>query len=525
MLRRNEVSLSSKSWQPSHSEMGVFQDFNPFDPNFLGLRDQIFAMNNDQFRRLVLAGTSDNSSKAHDTSAPHNSALGSRHRSMTPRSVRGGASALFARPSNIDGTAQTRGKEYKSIAPKGSKLGAGYRDRTQDRHDDSADDKAKRIEALEKHLKDGEIEQDEFERVRDEITGGQVENTHLVKGLDWRLLERIKRGEDLNAPAKVTETQSAKSGDLDNAFDELERQEIKAIQKNESEKKGTLVPAPIAGKKRTRDEILAELKASRKKVAEANAAPQLGSKFRKIGDKDQSKQSNGTTSTESKSKRHETIAEPEPTTNLVPLDHDVVVPKNLQPPPDEESDDDIYADLGDEYNPLGGLSDSDEEDATTQTDQKVKSPETAKQPRTYFDDASTSVLSKIVNPLQDPTVLAALAQRSQETQSQAAEKSALPLSEEARLKRRAEMLAAQDRDLEDMDLGFGSSRFDDAEEMAMEGSNIKLLEWKGGNRDGYESGEGDAGSKKGKKARKPKKWKGNKNSMEDVMRVIEGRKT
>jgi RED-like protein len=493
-----------------------------------------FAMNNDQFRRLVLAGESENGSKMQkrqDTSAPQSLSLGSKNRSIA-RTDRGAASNLFARPPSISKAERKSGKQFKSVAPKGSKLGAGYHDRTQGRQEDIADGKARRIEELEKSLKEGKIERDEFERIRDEITGGQVENTHLVKGLDWKLLERIRRGEDLDAPSKVNDTQSAQLGDIDDEFETLEKHEVKAIQKTETEKKGTLVPAPIAGKKRTRDEILAELKASRKRATEGTAAPQLGSKFRKIGDKEQSVRSTQAAAVKPKSKRGEIRQEPEPTANSVPLDHGVVVPTNQaksQLSPDEESEDDIYADIGDEYNPLGAASDSDEEDTTTQTEQKPKSSEkentTQAQPRAYFDDASTSVLSKMVNPLQDPAVLAALAQRSQEAQSQTAEKSDIPINEdEARLKKRAEMLATRDRDLEDMDLGFGSSRFDDAEEMAMEGSKVKLSEWKGGNHDERDGDEGDAGGKKGKKTRKPKKRKGDKNSMADVMRVIEGRK-
>jgi RED-like protein N-terminal region len=481
-------------------------------------------MNNEQFRRLVLANGSQNASSDQNSSATatnRSGALGSRNKSsipMTPRNIKGTGPMPFAQQLAANHAAQRPSKQFKSIAPRGSKLVDGYRDRTQERIDEDEDDKARRIKALEESLKKGEIEQDVFDKIRDEITGGEVENTHLVKGLDWKLLARIKRGEDISQGGEGGE-KAPKGGDIDDEFETLEQQEVKAMQKKEKEKKGSLAAAPVAGKKRTRDEILAELKASRKKATET-AAPQLGLKFRKIGET--MKKPTESQKSKLKDTSISTKMEAEPTPKLIPLDHDVVVPKQQEP--EEESDDDIYADVGDEYNPLGDMEDEESGvKAEQKPDQITKTQSTEMQPppRKLFDDASTSVLGSLTTAKDDAALIAAI-QRSKET-STTQNQDTEPVDEnETRLRKRAAELAGQDRDMDDIDMGFGSSRFDDAEEMAMEGTKVKLAEWKGGHNEEDEDEEGGAG-KKGRK-RKPKKRKGDKNSMADVMRVIEGRK-
>ena len=86
------------------------------------------------------------------------------------------------------------------------------------------------------------------------------------------------------------------------------------------------------------------------------------------------------------------------------------------------------------------------------------------------------------------------------------------------LARRKEMLQAHDRDNEDLDLGFGSSRFEDQEEG--EESSFKFSKW-------TDNGDGQGGKDHGDKSKRkrgPKKKKGDKNNMADVMKVIAGRK-
>ena len=79
------------------------------------------------------------------------------------------------------------------------------------------------------------------------------------------------------------------------------------------------------------------------------------------------------------------------------------------------------------------------------------------------------------------------------------------------------MLEAHDRDADDMDLGFGSSRFGDEEDG--EGKKVKLSVW------GKETGdEGRSGEGKVPRKRGPKKRKGDANSAADVLKVMERRK-
>jgi hypothetical protein len=99
-----------------------------------------------------------------------------------------------------------------------------------------------------------------------------------------------------------------------------------------------------------------------------------------------------------------------------------------------------------------------------------------------------------------------------------------PSTKEARLKRRAAELAASDRDMEDMDLGFGESRFDDADEMEREGEKVKFSEWKGLGAGGADE-EGEDGSRDAKKRKRgPKKRKGDKNNPDDIFQAMERQK-
>jgi hypothetical protein len=484
---------------------------------------------------------------------------------MTPRTVKGSSGGIdFARQlAERDGT-QASARKFRSAAPKGSRLASGYRDRTGDRVDEDEDDKAQRIKALEEQMKLGQIDRETFEKIRDEVTGGDVRNTHLVKGLDWKLLDRIKKGEDVLTEKKEGEEDAE---DLDDEFEELEKKEVVAVQKDEREKKGEMAPPPpVAGVKRTRDQILAELKASRKRAAEeVTAQQQLGTKFRKIGVKKESSRieidERGrevliVTDADGHEKRKVRKGRPDEATaqsTLLMPDKDAK-PLGMEVPdipqaPAEESDDDIYADIGDDYDPLANIGESsssdDEVEAPPKMPEKPKdilegeqTPEsdpdeqkTAKAPnastalpRNYFNDdpSSLSILANAVNPLQDPAYLAALFQKSKDKAASNDTSSSMTAdTDEDRLKRRAAMLSAKDRDMDDVDMGFGSSRFDDADEMAMDGSRVKLSEWGGGGDD--EAGQKKGGDK-GPRKRGPKKRKGDKNSVADVLGAMERRK-
>jgi hypothetical protein len=97
-----------------------------------------------------------------------------------------------------------------------------------------------------------------------------------------------------------------------------------------------------------------------------------------------------------------------------------------------------------------------------------------------------------------------------------------PSTKEARLKKRAAELAASDRDMEDMDLGFGASRFDDADDMEREGEKVKFSQWKGLGAEDEDDG-GESGGRDAKKQRKrgPKKKLGDKNKAEDVLNIMQ----
>ncbi|KAK5013476.1 hypothetical protein LTR39_003629 [Cryomyces antarcticus] len=509
-------------------------------------------MNNQQFRNLVSNTPLRPRDGTNDTPNPSATprALGSRSRAsmpMTPRTVRGSDGNSFARQlAERNASSQPPRRFRSSAAPKGTKLAAGYRDRTLERVEAEQDGKAARIKALEEQMKLGQIDNQTFEQLRDQITGGDISATHLVKGLDRQLLERVRRGEDVLEPeAKKTEEGAMEpKPDVDDEFEKLEEKEVAPMVREKAVKRGDMAPPPpVAGTKRTRDAILAELKASRRAAAEAKAAaqPTLGPKFRKMG---------------------------------------MEVPDLPSAPSLMDEDDDIFEGVGHAYNPLGNTGDEDDSSSEKEDDEVQKvgktevdvsepqngsaasqpsalsspasttEPEPAPTPtvpppafaavsepprtttRNYFGDAdsSTATAETAVAPVIDPTFLAALkragkmdALQSADVEGEDGEPDVNAVVEAERLKRRATMLASADRDMDDMDLGFGSSRFGD-EEDAEGGPRIKLSKWKGtvgddDDEDGKGPGKGGAKRKRGSKKRK-----GDKDSAADVLRVMEARK-
>lgn len=432
------------------------------------------------------------------------------------------------------------------------------------------------MKALEDLVKLGQMERATFEALRDEIVGGDVKDVHLVKGLDWKLLERVRKGEDVLSDAakspqaaavptaEIPSTASAE--DVDEELEKMGELEYQAKEKQATMKKGEMAPPPpIAGKKRTRDEILKELKASRQAAADkAQEArqPALGPKFRKVGDQKANSRierdekgrevlitvdADGNVKRKVKRTQTETVKDANgllmPDKDIKPLGLDVTVP-STPAVPEEPDDGDIFADVEGDYDPLAGELDNDEisdesdaEDkpsskanktsterpptATTTTTPLPKQP--AAGPRNYFNDPSPSTTNLSSDPtpsgLQDPTILAALKKAS--TLDPFSEGDKTFSEEQAKLARRKKMLEAHDRDAEDMDMGFGSSRFEDEADDAGEGKKVKLSVW-GGDKGGE---KGDRGEGKEKRKRGPKKGrKGDKDSVKDVMNVMERRK-
>ncbi|KAF7588737.1 hypothetical protein BBP40_005263 [Aspergillus hancockii] len=528
-------------------------------------------MNNDQFRRLILDNSSSKSPQQTKAStsqdAAHSSggatpALGSRMRSSIPMTPRTVTNPDFARQlADYRRSGEPPSKRFRSsAAPKGTKLPTGYQDRAaqlRTTSEDSENDLEKRVKALEEMVKLGQIEQGTFEKLCAELgVGGDLGSTHMVKGLDWELLKRVRAGEDVE---RVTQQEVV--GDVDEEFEKLEGGEDGGAlpsgprEKKEKKKKGVL-----AGKM-SRDEILRQLRASRAAAAEAAAAElALGSKFKRIGGESKAEKKrwveqdeNGRrkeilqiTDAQGKTKRKvrwldkpgETSAALAPgllvpDKDAKPLGMEVpaeVAAKAAAAMPSEDENDDIFAGVGADYNPLGDVgsdessSDSDEDgevgekparatEVEVPKEEQKPSGEAPAKPRNYFSTSTTDETAETdrSNPLtSDPTLLAALKRA-------AALRRTSPSAEEGdgegeegvnaeTLQRRKKFLEEARRqeqlDAMDMDFGFGSSRVEDDED-----EEVVLEEY---------------GSKKRKRG--PKKKKGDKDSVSDVMRVLEGRK-
>jgi len=191
-------------------------------------------------------------------------------------------------------------KKARTSAPKGSKLAQGYVDRAKTRQEqEEEDERAARLAALEESFKKEEIDQATYDRLRSEIAGGDLSSTHLVKGLDFKLLERVRKGEDVfngesktekDEPEQAEEKQESElEEDADDILEKLESSEVKEKAKEKTQKKGQFAPTSLnPSQKRSRNQILAELKAARE-AAKAKEESALGSKFKKIGAKKSSR--------------------------------------------------------------------------------------------------------------------------------------------------------------------------------------------------------------------------------------------
>lgn len=255
-------------------------------------------MNNEDFRNLVLGSSSSQhlNNGTSNTKTP-GVPLGSSTKSgitMMPRSLRGkNKRSSFTQKSGTEQGSYQPSKKFKSHAVKGTKLAAGYRDRTAERNQSNPeqDEKEQRVQALEEEMKLGKIDKEAFEKLRNQIAGGDISSTHLVKGLDWKLLERVRAGEDVfGKKAKSGEEGGEKSTDEDQALEELEKAEVTPIIRETVEKKGEFaLPRVVAGTKRSRKEILAEMKAQRKAEEEAKAKRLL----KPIGEKESERYGSG----------------------------------------------------------------------------------------------------------------------------------------------------------------------------------------------------------------------------------------
>ncbi|KAI5466412.1 hypothetical protein BGZ63DRAFT_480904 [Mariannaea sp. PMI_226] len=539
-------------------------------------------MNNEQFRNLLLPKepskkTSQNgaSSSAAPTSAK-GSSLGSRQRAnipMTPRSV-GGSQADFARQLAERHNATQPQKRFKSFAPRGVKLASGYVDRSKEREEDAEDERAQQLKELEEALKNEEIDQETFEKRRFEIAGGDLSSTHLVKGLDFKLLARIKQGEDVYGDKQPkSEDGDEPEADVDDEFDQLEEQETHAIAKEKEKKKGALSTLSLApGKKRTRDQILAELKASRQ-AAKAQPESELGDRFRKIGAKQMpgsriERDSKGRevliiVDEDGHEKRKVRKVQPGnekgdgtthngllmPDKDAKPLGMDVPEQYKRKDEPEEEEDLDIFDGVGDDYDPLAGMNDSDSESEDDDEDKAKKGKDTQgsrtddetkdksmppppkpQVPHNYFKGSKTGLISEEQSKapsMSDPAIQAAIKRAAAlnpigKDRSGDDADDAEAEQKKAMEERRKKLLQGTDRDDEDLDMGFGTSRFEDEEDF--DDSRVKLSKWGGGGGGGDDDDDTQSRGGKSKRKRGSKKRKGDVNSAADVLRVMEQRK-
>lgn len=481
-------------------------------------------------------------------------------------------------------------KRFKSsAAPKGTKLPTGYQDRASQRQvqqeSGAGANIEERIAALEELVKQGQIDQATFEKLRAELgVGGDVKSTHMVKGLDWGLLRRVKAGEDVSKEPEEPEEpedqrekeeeqedapkEEEEEVDLDAEFERVTEEKgqeaaVPVAPKEKEKKKGTMAPPPVPmQQKKSRNELLQELKASRAAAAAQPAPPAesvLGSRFKKLSDSKPEKkrweerdengrrrevllitdaQGNTKRKTRWLDKPGESSGLLVPDKSAKPLGMEVpaeLASKTAAAPAEEDDDGDIFEGVGADYNPLADIgegddssSDSDEGEIGEAKAKKAAPTEPSAQPpteptppiqpskpRNYFATSTQDAAREAdeeqakANPLtRDPNLLAAFKRA-------AALRQASPSGEEAGSAGKdsghghrflEEMRRREAQDAEDMDMGFGGSRIGDEEEeepVALEG-------------------EGGRGGQKRKRG--PKKKKGDKENVSDVMRVLDGRK-
>ena len=512
-------------------------------------------MNNSQFRDLVKSDkTKSTSARNGGSSALVPRSLGSRARSsvpMTPRTVAGHSSSKDLARQVAEHTRQSNGepalKKFKSsAAPKGTRLAEGYQDRARLREGGYNEEtsREKKLNDLEKMLKEEKIDQATFTRLREQMgIGGDLRTTHLVKGLDFKLLGKMRRGEDVDTEPPHEEAEPGEPPpEVDDELDYVLDKDVEARQKDQTEAEPE--HPEVETQSISRDEILRRLKEGRNAIAVLASAPEvsLGDKFKKVaasekqGKKKYVETVNGRrrevliiTKKDGSTKRKTRWIDPECTSNNenaaplgmeVPAEFAAKQKALLEQQAIDDENDDIFVDVAD-YDPLQGLdSGSDDSDPGEVTKKKVESAPVAKEAggraRNYFsirDDAAPDE-AKFSSIKNNPNLMAALkraaalrkgeeeGQESQETESAPTD----PDQAERHKKFLARLKQQEREDNQDVDLGFGESRFGDDDE-------------DGPIYDGEEERD-----EKSKRKRGPRKRKGDKDSVADVMGVLEGRK-
>jgi hypothetical protein len=423
--------------------------------------------------------------------------------------------------------------------------------------------KEERLKRLEEMFKLQQIDEGMLETMRRELgVGGRVETSHLVKGLDWELLKRVRGGEDVLAtqdgePEEKEEMSGVEGAeDVDDQLDGVLSHEVQATKEDATSTSLSTTEEPHPETEvLSRDEILRRLKASRSAAAMPPPPPSaaLNDRFKKVGSDSKSEKKRFTevidgrrrevlltTDKEGKSKRKVRWLDPPGT--QVQVEAVVEKPKEvmgMEVPAEiaarqkaalelqmaeEEGDDDIFAGVGAEYDPLKDIgSDEDEDDkATAKEAHPVASPDSTQKPdnpRNYFGDTTEGQKDNSHPIANDPTILAALKRAAALRQAEAAsggqdndrdQNEDEEHDPERALKRKAfleKLKQQQADDARDLDMGFGESRFGDEED-----------------EDGPLYGSGDDKGHREKRKRAPKKRRGDKDNVKDVLGVLTGRK-
>ncbi|KAF8250769.1 hypothetical protein K440DRAFT_653562 [Wilcoxina mikolae CBS 423.85] len=492
-------------------------------------------MNNAQFRKLLETPRVDQPSSSTNNASSTMPALGSKMRSsipMTPRSLTTGNND-FARQLAAHRASQQPIKKFRSsAAPKGTKFAEGYTDRAaalREAEGSIEDERVRRLEALEQLAKEGHIDREEYVK-QTKLLGGDVKSTHLVKGLDFALLQRVRRGENVmeeDSEKKEDQEPETPEEDLEEKLEKALEEEVVTVEKRKEKKRGELAPKP-----QTRAEILAELKRSRQAAKEA-AQPSLGSKFKKIGERKEriEETEDGVkvkhfVGADGKVKRKVKRSDKERQARAEGSPPRETRVMGMMPPPlpgvqvqqEEDEDGDIFAGAA-EYDPLAALGDDDNDSESTDTEppkrQKQEGPQPGAEvepneampppPRpmvNYFNESTADSDSDTYKPpasasdllSSNPELAAALQKASKLAPIHTKE-------EEERERRRKALMEAHERDSYDIDMGFGgSTNFgDDDEDEGLEKKEAGKKRKRGG------------GSKK----------KGDKNSADVVGKIVE----
>ncbi|KAK6348608.1 hypothetical protein TWF718_006397 [Orbilia javanica] len=325
--------------------------------------------------------------------------------------------------------------------------------------------------------------------------GGDAGSTHLVKGLDFKLLERARKGEDVLA-GKDQDEEAQDEEDIEDELDQALEKKVESVKRQRKDEKDDDDDEP---KKKTRAEILAEWKKSReeaaaKKVAESS----LGSKFKKFGEKEKKEKKKAKAAREErltkgpndnapgkKRKRdHEEASKEKIVGNGTVLG---MLPPELPSTKavsaeeqDKDEDVNIFDDAPDDYDPLAGLAGSDDDSESDEgevEDNPSKKRETegemppppppppSTRPRNYFatssKDADVSTGSISSTPLSGQDLANTMelsAAIKKAAQMRELSKADLDDEEAKKAARHKAMLQAASRDDEDVDMGFGGSR-------------------------------------------------------------------